>query len=315
MRETRSNPSRHRLVVAAALIAARAAGAAEPPPGVFEATERAFAECVARGSEGEILDGFETEVELNGDGIPDYISDIGRIACDGIPGALCSEEGCARTVWLSGAEGNHRRISLGNVLELERSTDPESGLPVLDATYGAAACGRAELNPGCRRSWSFEEGKTLPPPFAPPSTDLRPRPRPPWETLPRFAARPGWTLREVPNANPIALGIGPEGRFTLAGFCLQDAPFLAMRFRQPPEVEAFDVSFAFSSGDVATTAVYEETAGGAFVIDLTETPLAARLAGSDRSSEVTVGDEDAGQLSLAGSTRSLRSALRGCYDF
>ena len=73
--------------------------------------------------------------------------------------------------------------------------------------------------------------------------------------------------------------------------------------------------FAFSQGPLEVTAGYESTAGGAYVVALADSPLAARLAGRDREVEVEVDGKPEGTLSLAGSTKALRGALADCHGF
>jgi hypothetical protein len=119
----------------------------------------------------------------------------------------------------------------------------------------------------------------------------------------------------VPGASPVALGAGPGDLASLAAFCLEGQPFLALTFHDRPQTEKVTLDFAFSQGPLAVTAGFESTAGGAYVVALADTPLAARLAGRDSEVEVMVDARPEGILSLSGSTKALRGALADCYAF
>lgn len=307
------------------LIAALALGAlglkpgqalADPPPGLFEATETALATCSARGGEGRILEGYEDNTDLNGDGLLDYITDLGRIACGETERALCSPEGCGLAVWLSQPDGAYRHFDLGLAIHHETLLSSDRlGLPRLNVVRGAAACADAGLESAvCSETWSFAgevpEATDL---VAPPP--LRPAPRPPAEALPRRPAEPGWTLRKSADGSLVALGISTGNLQSLGAFCLQETPFLVLRFAESPPETRLRVAFSFSSGTLEAEALFEESAGDAFVIDLSNTRLAGRLAGPDVSTEVRIDDALPVTVSLRGSTASLRSALAACYSF
>ena len=102
---------------------------------------------------------------------------------------------------------------------------------------------------------------------------------------------------------------------TLAAFCLEGQPFLAVTFHERPEAASVPLAFAFGQGAVEAEAGFEETAGGAYVVALADGPLAARLAGRDSEVAVRAAGRDEGVLSLEGSTRALRSALADCHGF
>ena len=116
----------------------------------------------------------------------------------------------------------------------------------------------------------------------------------------------------MPGASPVALGAGVGNIASLAAFCLEAQPFLALTFHERPAGEAVALGFAFSQGAVEVSAGYEETAGGAFVVALAEGPLADRLGGRDSEVAVSVDGTEEGVLSLEGSTKALRGALAGC---
>ncbi len=125
----------------------------------------------------------------------------------------------------------------------------------------------------------------------------------------------GWTLRALPDGNPVAVAPGPGSVAEVAAFCLSGAPWLMLRMRESPDAAIASVVFGFAGGDLAAEARREEGAGDAYVIELVDAPLAARLAGRDTAVALRVGEAEAGALSLRGSTVALRGALAACHDF
>jgi hypothetical protein len=296
----------------AALLLPAAAGAQEPPPALVEATEEASALCRDLGGTPAILEDYATARDLNGDGRDDFVTDLARLECAGAWGAFCGSAGCPVTAWLSAEDGGFERFDLGRLRGFA-IRDGEGGLPELVASYEASRCDGADAE-GCTRTWTFPVAAPGEPPI-----DARPEPvaAPAPETsapAPVPLLAPGWTLRRVPGASPVALGGGVGDIASLAAFCLPGQAFLAVTFRERPASGRVELAFDFSEGAVATVAGHEESAAGAFVAALAEGPLADRLAGRDSEVEVSVDGEPQGTLSLAGSSRSVRAALEECRD-
>jgi hypothetical protein len=291
-----------RLLLASALLAALPAGAVEPPPALIEATEAAAAVCRAAGGEPTILPGYEASLDLNADGALDFLTDLAKLQCSGAWSALCGASGCPVTAWLSEPGGGHVGFDLGRLqgVAVRQAGD---GLPEVVATYAPTACNAEAVEP-CTRTWRFDSNAPeMPPVDAAPAAAA---PEPP--------ALTGWTLRSVPGASPVALGAGVGDIASLAAFCLDGQPFLAITFHERPPAESVALGFAFSEGTVEVSAGFEETAGGAFVVPLGDGPLASRLGGRDSEVEVSVDGAAEGLLSLKGSTRALRGALGECHD-
>jgi hypothetical protein len=289
------------------------ARAVEPPPELVEWVDQAIARCRTAGGEAHILDGFRTESDLNGDGAADFVADLGRVQCEGAGLALCSPSGCPAAAFLSrpGDDG-FDRFDFGDLVGVEVMPG-EGALPVLRATYDTGACAAEALEASaCTRRWTFTDNAPSTPAFDLPAV-TRPLPRP--GPAPAAVGDRGWTLRRVPGASPAALGAGPGNVASLGAFCLSGTPFLALRFHAPPVNAQVTARFGFSDGAQEVVALREDSAGGAFVIDLEASTLAARLAGRDSAIALGIDGEDQGTLSLGGSTQALRGALEECYDF
>jgi hypothetical protein len=301
---------RRALGIIAGLLAALPA-LAEPPPALIEAAEEAARLCTSLGGDPTILATYETTLDLNGDGIDDFVTDLARLECGGARDAFCGPSGCPVTAWLS-EPGGYARFDFGRLRGFEiREAEP---LPMLVARYTAAFCDDI-VTDGCTRTWTFTSNAPEQPPVdvAEPEAAPVPEPAPAAEAAPPALA--GWTLRRVPGASPVALGMGTGNIATLAAFCLEGQPFLALTFHQRPDGDSVALGFAFSQGPVDVSAGYEETAGGAFVVALEGATLAARLAGRDTEVAVSVDGRAEGTLSLAGSTKALRGALADCHGF
>ena len=322
-------------VVAAALVPPPAR--AELPAELVETTDQAMVACQDLGGEPRILDSYERTLDLNGDGLPDFITDLAGIECAGAWSAFCGSGGCPVTTWLSETDGSHSRFDLGYLQGYEILEEGGVPLPRLRAFYHGTLCGEDRIGAdGCSRLWSFagnipqtspiETGDAEvasaadPPEVADPVPQPEPEAEPAPEAAPEAARPPedlpeGWTLRDVPGSTPLALGSGVGNIASLAAFCLEGQPFLALTLRERPAEEALTLDFAFSQGPVSATATFEPTAGGAYVVALSEGPLAARLAGRDSSVAVRLGESDEGIISLKGSTRTVRAALASCHAF
>jgi hypothetical protein len=163
----------------------------------------------------------------------------------------------------------------------------------------------------------------------PTSSSPNPRPTPPRKpisparcparTTPppasRRAPEPGWTLRQATGSSPVALGGGPGQVVSVAAFCLGGSPWLALELDPAPEAASIRADFGFTGTRVEAEALREDGAGGAYVIELADSPLAGLLAGSDSVAALGLDGTQQGPLSLAGSTRVIRAALEDCHAF
>jgi hypothetical protein len=305
-------------MLAAALAAGGAVGAAEPPAALFEAAEEAAALCRELGGVPAIRRGYLTRADLNGDGFEDYLTDQANLECAGAWTAFCGSAGCPVTAWLS-QPGGHVPFAFGYLQAVEVV---EAGpLPAVRAHYHGGGCGEGRGGiEGCTRTWVFATNAPETPAIDPAEPEavaevVPEDPPPPAAAPPAEAVAPGWTLRQTADAGLLALGGGTGAIASLAAFCLEGRPFLAVSFLDAPTGDTVALGFAFGAGAVTAEARHEETAGGAYVVALADGPLAARLAGRDSEVEVAVDGETQGVLSLRGSTRSVRNALTGCYPF
>lgn len=311
----------HGLVLAlvAAGTATSLAAQTELPPELRAAMDEAMADCTAMGGTPEVLPAYVTRIDLNGDGADDFLTDLAGLQCTNAWSAFCGSAGCPVTAWLSQPEGRFSRFDFGHVQGFEFA-DTAGALPVLRTLHHGLFCGEGRMGvDGCSRLWTFTsdapevppiEGAEVAPPVATAETTA-----PQQMFSPPADLEPGWTLRDVPDGTPLALGGGVGEIVWLAGFCLEGQPFLAIRLEPLREDPVVTFGFAFSEGELIAEARFEPTADGAHVVALAGGLLPARLAGRDSRVEVAVDGVPAGVLSLSGSTRALRAALKGCHEF
>ena len=123
-------------VVAVLLLCGVMAGpvSAQPPAAVARGAAEAQADCRGAGGRPSLMQNFETQADLNGDGQPDYLHDLSRLDCAGAASFFCGSAGCPLIVYLS-SPGGYRVQGLGHVQGW--SLEQGGALPVLRlATQG-----------------------------------------------------------------------------------------------------------------------------------------------------------------------------------
>ncbi len=266
--------------------------------------------CTEQGGIARVGPAFATPVDLNSDGLTDYIVDLAGIECANAWSAFCSEDGCPLSVWITGATGPVREWD--GQASGWRIEDTDETVQVAVEQTGEGC----DPDPGrevCTQRLSFKAPvmPLLDPVSAPKADD--PAAATLAEALPLSAPdETGWTLRAVPGGTPVAVSAAPGSFESLAAFCLGGEPFLAATLDMPLLSDTAEIGFAFSSTTVTAAAQREDGAGGAFVIPLRASPLMDMLAGRDNNVDLSLVGTSEGQMSLRGSTRAIRSALKSC---
>jgi hypothetical protein len=278
------------LLTALACSAALPALALSLPAPLQKVTDAAVAECRDAGGAPSLQADYARAEDLNGDGVEDYLIDFVGLNCAGAESYFCGSAGCPVSVWVSTPGGYESAWSgPAQASRIDTATTPPGVVVSLHGQFCDPPRTGAD---GCEQRIALASVPTDPAP-------ARPRPA-------------GWTLREVPGSSPVAVSAGPAPIHDIALFCLSGAPFLAILPESPPPGTTLRVGFAFSGQTLTATARHEATAGGAYVIDLRETPLAQALAGRDSKTAITLDGAALGELSLAGSSKAIRGALASC---
>jgi hypothetical protein len=286
-----------RLAAALAGLLLAAPALAQTPPPIEAATAENFAACRDAGGTPSTGPEYLTEADLNGDGTPDYVMNLVGLTCENAVSYFCGSAGCPVTVWLSGPGGYSQAWSnYAQGIELQGQT-------VVAYLHGQFCDPPTTGADGCKERLDFA-GKTevALAPAAPAATPTPAAPDP---------AR--WALRQPDGSPPVAVVGGPGNLRSLAAFCLAGQPWLALVFQQPPASDRVALQFTFAShGPIGGPAQREASSGGAYMVTLNGSPLAAWLAGRDATADLAVEGQTLGPVSLAGSSKALRGALGSC---
>lgn len=284
------------LLVAAPLLAGGPALAQDLPPAIVALGTESAAQCAEMGGSPRIGPAFATGIDLNGDGRLDHVVDLAGIECVNAWSALCGSAGCPVSVWIDGPKGAERKWSDYAQSWTLDGAGPE--MAVVVTRHGSACPGAASGAESCVERLTFGADGAAAGAGAAPAHSA--------------PSGPGWTLRASPEGGMAAVSQGPGAVASLALFCLGGEPFLAAAWRDQPGPEAAKLDFAFADGPVSVSARREDGAGGALVAPLRGQPLAARLAGKDVETGLSVDGKSQGKVSLKGSTRAIRGALASC---
>jgi hypothetical protein len=287
------------------VLALGAPAAAQTPEVIEAATAGNFAACREAGGTPSTTASYLTEIELNGDGAPDYIMNLDGLTCENAYSYFCGSAGCPVTVWLSGPGGHVEAwSSYAQGIEIQGQT-------VIASLHGQFCTPPTTGADGCEERLEFA-GMTAPDPSPAPATASAETPAP--AAVAPDPAR--WELRQPEGSPAVAVVGGPGDLRSMAAFCLEGQPWLALLFHEPPTADTLALQFDFAShGPIGGPAQREATSGGAYMVTLNGSPLASWLAGRDGSAALAVDGRGIGTVSLAGSSRALRGALAPCLRF
>jgi hypothetical protein len=101
------------------------------------------------------LPGFETIVDLNGDGAKDYVLDYEHAECDGSSTFFCGSAGCQMQVFLS--KGAHY-VEVNGLAAREHKLVKKNGRYVMHVTEHGSYCGHAGADE-CNSTYRFVGSK------------------------------------------------------------------------------------------------------------------------------------------------------------
>ena len=288
---------------------------AQPEP-IARTNAESFQACREAGGTPSLNPGYETRVDLNGDGIEDYILDFQQFACANAWSYFCGSAGCPLAVFISSPDG-FKNASLGHVQGwrlIQRSP------PVIEVSLHGAMCRAGGIgSEGCTRqfAWNGRELAMLGGPARPPGQPAQPAPAPQAARPPPPPSPGDWSLRPVAGRTPVATVAGPGVIHSLSLLCFNGAPVVAVQLRGRPSVSQATVTFLFPSLGRIDHPIGQQPGGGQNVwyADLRRSRLPQLLAGRDSEAAVAINGVRQGTISLRGSTASIRSALQSCYRF
>lgn len=286
------------------------------PPAVEQTTAEAMNECRNVGGTPRLNPGYETRVDLDGDGQPDYVLDFQSLECAGAYSLFCGSAGCPLSVFLSSRSWQRVFGTYAQAWSIERS----SARPVLVLDLHGSACGRVGVEACQRRlTWNGREFADAPratPPArsATPATPAVPG-RPGVPAQPAQPASPAWSIGAGTGAAPVATADGPGAIRSVSVFCHGGAPWLEVVFKVAPPFDDVNISFASPRQRIRAPIARRAGGGDAWYADLRQSGLVQLLAGADSALTVAINDRWQGDISLRGSTSAVRSALHGCMRF
>ncbi|WP_137176835.1 hypothetical protein [Roseomonas sp. AR75] len=297
---------------------------AQVPQTVQRNQREAEADCRSAGGRPSILPAFQAQLDLNGDGQPDYVQDYTGLDCQGAASFFCGSAGCPLVIFLSPA---YRAEGLGHSQSwtVDRTRTP----PAMVLSLHGSSCGRAGAD-SCevRLAWNGREmariGAGAPAPRVASPAPIRPAPAPGGETKsgtpaanapPPAASPPGstWQVRQGGDGRSIAVVAGPGVVSAFTVMCHQGVPVAALALRARPPAGPVTLSFAGRGGRASVPLA--PGGGNVWMADLRNSAVPGLLAGNDSSLELRINGGLQGRLPLQGSTRAVRDALQGCLAF
>lgn len=250
----------------------------------------------------EFLDGFIREVDIDADGITDYMTDRGFLVCDGSQSGYCGSGGCTQTIWRGGADGVPVRIAefLAYGLDFDR---PEER--TFAARLHGSSCGGTGPDFCMHRYRIVGDGVEF---------EREIGPRPGFEI---------WGYDETARRASIRPLVGQELALRCVGGRIEVGLLPGWLREDPGRMEAV-ASAAARDGGVAVRFTFDrdgltmpfapagdgERFVGARALEADD-PLLAALAGEPRL-DVGMDAASTGFFTLEGSSRAIRSLLADC---
>ena len=309
-------------LVLAVPVLATGARSEQLPPMLQDLAGQDMAACREGGGDPILGPDYASSADLNGDGVPDYLINLAGLECAGASSYFCGSAGCPVNVWISGGGGWTNEWS-GYAQEARIV-----GTAVEAHLHGEFCDPKRDAYAGCDLRLEFASAAPVPetaPAAAPETAPDAPRPTGRVASLPEAAPEAGagpvrtlpdlpegWTVRGGDGAPMAAMAPGPGEVHSLVAFCQGTAPVLSLILSRTDDAPTILVQFAFDDWTFGETAGLEGPGTGVYTMPLGRDALAARLAGRDASVRVGLDRTHQGTLSLSGSTRALREALRPC---
>lgn len=285
------------LLATSLLVASMLPAVAETPAKIRSFTQENLAACKGAGGTPKLLDSYLTKAgDLNGDGTPDYVTDLAGLECANAWSLFCGSAGCPVTVWLSGPKG----YTVGWGGSAQGWT--LRGQEVVLSLHGQLCKPPRTGAQGCKVAMRFDK--------APKTAAAPPASRPPPA---RTAPAPGaWQVRKSGDGPAIALAPGVGSLSALTALCLRDRPVFMVALSRSGGGQSVPFTFEFPDQRIEVTGVAGTATQKTYLLDPRSGGLAAALSGDAAGVTLHIGGEAQGVLSLNGSSQALRAALSPC---
>lgn len=287
-------------------------------PAVVAQAEAGFRDdCRAGGGQPAVRPGFITEVDLNGDGQPDYIVDGNRMECRGGMSTSCGASGgCAAEIFMSGP-GGYQRAFQDNVYGfiIDRTKQP----PALSVQWHKFHCDRTSA-PTCVQplAWNGRQfvvagADAAKPPAARPQGTSPPMAKGPAGKPEPATSGAAWAVRSTNNV-PIAFAAGQDPLRELVLLCSPQGgrPVLGLAFLRAPSFTQAAVTLTAAGRRFDLKMASAAANANVFLADMSGSELPAALAQARDPIVITVNGAPLGTVAAAGAGAQIRAALAPC---
>ncbi|MDF1834997.1 MAG: hypothetical protein P1U62_08965 [Alteraurantiacibacter sp. bin_em_oilr2.035] len=282
---------------------APAAHAQATPADIQSFTRENYTMCREAGGTPRTLDEYLTEVgDINGDGAPDYVTDLAGLECANAWSYFCGSAGCPVSVWLSRPQGYKPEWS-GHARGWRRQ-----GTAIVISLHGQLCNPPRVGSQGCEVAMHFNQAPASRGSSAPAETQTGLSGVTPTTVE-------GWQLRRAPGGNAIAQVSGAGTLTTLSALCLRDRPVMMAALSEAAGARTATFPFGFADRSIEVTGLAGTPTQKTYILDPRADGLAAALSGGEVSVSFRIEGRDQGKLSLQGSSQALREALSPCMAF
>ncbi|HVV98592.1 MAG TPA: hypothetical protein VHC92_15720 [Rhodanobacteraceae bacterium] len=302
----------------AAMLFCAVAQSAPPklPPELRKDADQLIRDCTKDGGKATLADDYATAVDLNGDGVDDFVVDLGGYRCQrpgfGPSNEYCGSAGCPVSVWLSQPGGSYALApDIGGSMQ-GWEIRQHDGKPAIWYGLHGAFCDDGKDRAGsdtCEKYWTAPPAKSASGARAPAEARRGAKPG--------ASANPasGWQLRPIAGRAGMAAVRGPGVVAGLTLLCDRGSAFLTIMVKAPPPPGPVTIGFAASGEHVELPLRQGNPAGTLWLADVARSRLPKFLASHEGSAQLRINGGLQGDVPLANAGAVLRDALSGCYRF
>jgi hypothetical protein len=286
------------------------------PPELRKDADQLTQDCTKDGGKAKLDDSYATAVDLNGDGVDDFIIDLAGYSCQrpgfGPSNEFCGSAGCPVSVWLSQPGGSYAQARDFDGYMQGWEIRQHNGRPAIWYGLHGAFCDDGKHRAGsdtCEKYWIAPQVKSAN--GARTTADAR--------TGAKAGASAktasGWELRPVAGRAGMAAVRGPGVVDGITLFCDRGRAFLTMKVKAAPPPGPVTLGFSASGDGVELPLRQGNPAGTLWLSDVAQSRLPKLLANHEGSAQLRINGGLQGDVTLANAGASLRDALSGCYRF
>lgn len=289
------------VALAAQSLAAGAAPAKSYPALVSTIIADARAECRSVGGKSMSVSGEAVEsVDLNGDGLQDYLVDYGQFGCNGAASLFCGTAGCRVEAVVATSPTQYRRVQLDNLRGFE--VVKVDNVTLLQVNLHGSACGKVGAY-DCVKRWRYVAGRFEP--YPPVQAAKAVPPEAPG------SATANWQLMTLRNGQKVAF-IRPGGQIPTLSFGCQTGGATMMVETLPGAIRGSPAVILRGRDGVAISTAPASRNSNFLLIRPVSADLVAMLTAPDSSVALEIGNATMANIPTNGAKSALETALAGC---